>query len=440
MAQSAPAFNDATIVLCIAFILAVPFAGAGLSFINTGLGRSRSAAQMMMCSLGVAAVAALTYFAVGFAWQGYLDSQGYFFLVGGRPWNWIAAERFFLRGVPLNGSSASLAVWLEMFSVGIAAMIPLGSALDRWRLSAACLSTAIFAGWTYPIFAHWVWGGGWLAALGANYGLGRGFIDAGGASTIHAVGGLTALSIVWILGPRRGKYTREGLPTAIPGHHAVYVMIGCLLALVGWIGLNSAGALLFTGINSGDTVLVAVNTLLCAAAAGVTAAIVTKIRFRKPDASLSANGWVGGLVASSAACAYMQPPEAVVVGAIAGGIVTLSIEWFELRLGIDDPGGAISAHGLSGLWGVLAAGIFGGAAAASGNAPAGQGQFTAQLVGIATLLGFVLPTTYGLNWLLDRFHPQRVAPEGERQGLDLYELGAGAYPEFQTHSDDLAQR
>jgi Amt family ammonium transporter len=427
--------------MCIVYVLLVPFAIAGLSLINTGLGRSRSAAHMMMSSLGVIAVAALVYFVVGFAWQGYVDSQGYFFLIGGKQWNWIAADRLFLRSVPLNGSPASLSAWLGMFSVCLAAIVPLGTGADRWRMSAACVSTVLLAGWTYPLFAHWVWGGGWLAQLGVNYGLGQGFVDAGGSSTIHCVGGLTALSIAWILGPRRGKYMRDGMPVAIPGHNAVYMLFGCLLALVGWIGLNSAGAILFAGVDPGSTVLIAVNTLLSAASAALTAAIITKIRFRKPDASLTVNGWIGGLVASSAACAFIQPPEAVVVGAIAGGLVTLSIEWFELRLGVDDPGGAVSAHALGGLWGVLAAGLLGNPASilggsASATAGDNHGQFLAQLIGIATLLGFVFPLTYGLNWVLDRIRPQRVEPEGERQGMDLYELGAGAYPEFLTHGDD----
>jgi Amt family ammonium transporter len=419
-------------------ILCVPFAIAGLALVNTGLGRSRSAAQMMMSSLAVVTVAALVYFIVGFTWQGYSDSQGYFFLLAGKPWNWIAAERLFLRSVPLNNASpASLAVWLEMLSVSVAAMIPLGAGADRWRMSAACLSTALLAGWTYPLFAHWVWGGGWLAQLGANYGLGLGFVDAGGSSTIHCVGGLTALSIAWIIGPRRGKYTREGMPTAIPGHNAVYMIFGCILALVGWIGLNGAGAILFTGVDFPGVVLVAVNTLICAVSAGLAAAIVTRIRFRKPDVSLSVNGWIGGLVASSAACAFIQPPEAFVVGAIAGGLVTLSIEWFELRLGVDDPGGAVSAHALGGLWGVLALGVLDEVA---GPGVQNHGQFLAQIIGIATLIGFVFPLTYGLNWLLDRIYPQRVEHEGERQGMDLFELGAGAYPEFVTHNDEASPR
>jgi Amt family ammonium transporter len=440
MASPAPVLSDVATVVCIAFILLVPFAIAGIALINVGLGRSRSAAHMMTCSLGVIAVAALVYFIVGFSWQGYAGGPAYYFLIGGKQWNWIATERLFLRSVPLSGappSIGSLAAWFGLFSVSLAAIIPLGSGADRWRMSAAMLSTAVLAGWTYPLFAHWVWAGGWLSQLGMNYQMGQGFVDVGGASTIHCVAGLTGLSVAWILGPRRGKYTRDGLPTAIPGHNSVYMMFGCLLALVGWIGMNGAGAILFAGVDPSGVVLIGVNTLLCAVSAGLTAAIVTKVRFRKPDASLSVNGWVGGLVASSATCAFIKPPEAVVVGAIAGGLVTLTIEWFELKLGVDDPGGAVSAHALGGLWGLLALGIWGDVAGAGGS---NQGQLLAQIVGIATLLGFVFPLTYGLNWALNRVHAYRVEREGERQGMDLYELGAGAYPEFVTHNDETSQR
>ena len=153
-----------------------------------------------------------------------------------------------------------------------------------------------------------------------------------------------------------------------------------------------------------------------------------------PAARLCANGWVAGLVASSAACAFVTPAAAVAIGLIAGVLVTFTVAYIEWPLAIDDPGGAISVHAAGGLWGVLAVGIF---ARIPNNAP---GQWLAQLVGMATLIGFVLPMTYSLNWLLNRFHHQRVAPEGERQGMDLYELGAGAYPEFVTHNEEFTQQ
>ena len=438
---SGPILSETAAALCLMFIFLVPFAGAGLALINTGLGRARSAAHLMMSSLCAVSIAAVVFFVWGFTWQGFQGGPAHILNLGGKGWDWVGAQPLFLRHVALDGSPASLAALLGMMSVGLAALIPLGGGADRWRLSATCVSTALLAGITYPIFAHWVWGGGWLAQLGENYGLGRGFVDAGGSGTIQVVGGLTALSIAWILGPRRGKYTHDGMPTAIPGHNSSFVVLGCMLAMVGWWGLNSAGAVLFTGAGPGEAVLVAINTTLCAAASALMAAVITGVRFGKPDVSLTANGWIGGLAASSAACVFVRPPEAAAIGMVAGALVTLSVEWFELRMSVDDPGGAISAHAMGGLWGVLAVGVIARVPPvgvnATGEAP---GQWLAQVIGIATLIGFVLPLTYGLNWLLNRLRPQRVALEGERQGMDLHELGAGAYPEFMTHGDDFSPR
>jgi ammonium transporter, Amt family len=426
-AQSIPHLSETARALCLLFILLAPFAAAGL-------GRSRNAAHSMLSALSVIAVAALVYFLVGFALQGYPGLPAYALRAAGKTWNWIGAERFLLLGVQWDGSAASLAALLGMFSAGLAAIIPLGSGADRWRLGATCASTALLAGWTYPLFAHWVWGGGWLAQLGQNCGLGQGFLDSGGAGAIQAAGGLTALAITWILGPRRGKYTPEGMPAALPGHNAVLVLLGCSLAWLGWLGLDCAGAILFTGVESGRAPLIAINTTLAAASAALVVAGITRSRFGKTDASLCANGWVAGLVASSAGCAVIRPAGAVLIGLVGGALVVYSVEWLELHLSIDDPAGAISVHALGGLWGLIAVGLL-------ARLPEGvEGQWLAQLVGVATLLGFVLPLTFGLNWLLNRIYPQRVAPEGERQGLDLYELGAGAYPDFMSHNEDFWQR
>ena len=437
--------GETAFAICTVCILLVPFAAAGLALINTGLGRSRSAAHAMLSSLCVLGVAALVYFVCGFAWDGVAGGPAHVVTIGGRTWNWLAAEPFFFRGLQFSGSHELLAVWLQLFAVGLAALIPLGGGADRWRLGACCASTALLAGWTYPLFAHWVWGGGWLAQLGINYGLGHGFVDAGGGSVIQVLGGMTALTMALILGPRRAKYTADGMPTAIPGHNAVLLLFGCLLALVGWLGLDCAGSLLFARVDAARVPLIGVVATLSAAAAALTAVVITRVRFGKPDASLTANGWIGGLVASSAACAFVSPAEAVIIGALAGALVTFSVELFELHLAVDDPGGAISVHAVAGIWGVLAVGLFGrfpapGVNGAGGAAAANSGQFVAQLVGVATLVGFVLPLTYALNWILDRVYQQRVTVEGERQGLDLHELGAGAYPEFVTHTEDFLPR
>jgi Amt family ammonium transporter len=426
-------FSEVSAVLCLLLILPVPFAGAGLALINSGLGRARSAAHAMIGALCVTAVTALVYTIVGFAWQSVAGRPDHFLHVAGKAWGWIAAEPFFLRGLRLDLSPTALVVLLQVFSVALAGIIPLSSGADRWRLGAICASTALLAGLTYPLFAHWVWGGGWLAQLGANCGLGRGFVDGGGSGTIQVVGGLTALSITWILRPRRGKFSAEGMPAAFPGHNVVLVLLGCMLAWIGWLALNSAGAMLFLGVEPGRIVLIAINTTLSAAASGLAAAVVTRVRFARPDASLSANGWVAGLVASSAAAAFLKPAAAMIVGGVAGILVVWVADFFEFHLAIDDPGGAVSVHAVGGLWGLLAVTLL----ADTGGL---RGQWLAQLVGIATLVGFVLPLTYGLNWLLDRIYRQRVEREGEIQGMDLFELGAGAYPEFDIHGDEFLQR
>jgi ammonium transporter, Amt family len=416
------ALPETSAALSFLFILLIPCAAAGLALINAGLGRFRNAAHSMLSALCVMATAALVYFAIGSAWQGAAGQPAFALHAGGKDWNWIGDGRFFLRGLELGGWS-SLTVLFGLMSAGLAAIIPLGSGADRWRLGASCASTVLLAGWTYPLFAHWAWGGGWLAQLG--------FLDSGGAGAVQVVGGLTALSITWILGPRRGKFNADGMPSALPGHNAVLVLLGCFLALLGWLGLSGAGAILFTGVEASRVVLIAVNTPLAAGSAALCVAAITRARFGKTDASLCANGWVAGLVAISAGCAVVRPAGAVIIGLVAGALVVYSVEWLELHLGVDDPGGSVSVHAVAGLWGLLAAGLLAAISPVS---------WLTQLVGIATLLGFVLPMAYGLNWLLNRISPQRVAVEGERQGLDLYELGAGAYPDFMTHNEDFWQR
>ncbi len=426
----APQLSDIAQALCAALILMVPLAAAGMALIHAGLGRSRSAAHALLGAVLVVAVAAVAYFVCGNSWQGFPGRPAHIITLAGKTWSWLGAEPFFLRGLAADATPATLAAWLRMFGVGIAVLIPLGAGSDRWRLGASCASAALLAGWTYPLFAHWDWGGGWLAQLGTNLGLGNGFLDAGGAGAIQAVGGLTALSIACILGPRHGKYSSDGTPAAIPGHNSVLVLFACFLTWLGWIGLNGAGSLLLLGGSAGTVAMAAVNTTLSAAAAALAVAALTRLRFGMPDASLCVNGWTGGLVASSATCAFLSPAAAVLIGAVAGVLITFSVEWLDARLRIDDPAGAISVHALGGIWGLLALGLFAGI----------PGQFLAQLIGVAALVLVILPTTYALNWLLNRFYPQRVAAEGEPHGLDLYELGSGAYPEFVIHREDFRPR
>jgi Amt family ammonium transporter len=217
----------------------------------------------------------------------------------------------------------------------------------------------------------------------------------------------------------------------MPGHSAVLVVVGSLLALLGWIGLDAAGALLFYDANPGAVLFSVINTLVAASGGALAALITTRIRFGKPDTSLTANGWVCGLVAVSAGAPFFKVPEAMLVGLAVGVIMVFAIEVIELRMRVDDPAGAVAVHAAGGICGLLAAGMF------VGNEP---GQFLAQLIAVGTLIGLILPLAYGINNVVNRFVPHRVERAGERQGMDLYELGAGAYPEFVTHREDFSRR
>jgi Amt family ammonium transporter len=419
-------------------MVAVPLTLAGYALIHVGFGRARGAAFAIFSSIVVISIAAVVYCVFGFSLEGYAGGAAYSLTIGGNPWNWIAHESFLLRGLNFYGPNETLEIVLQIFTVGLAALIPLSAGADRWRLRSICISTGLFAGLSYPLFAHWVWGGGWLHT--SNLFMGHGFLDPGGASTIHVMGGLSALAIAWILGPRRGKFSADGRPAAIPGHNIVYVLFGCALLLPGWIALNAIGAMLFAGVPPSDVPLIMMTTILCAAASCFGAVVITRIRFLKPDASLCANAWVGGLVASSAVCCYVSALGALLTGLIAGLLVTFSVEIIEVFLRTDDPGGAISVHAVAGLWGLLAVGIFpffsltGGKFFQPGSVP--SDQMLAQSVGIVTLLGVMLPMTYGLNWLLNLIDRQRMEERNERKGMDLHELGGVAYPEFVIQPED----
>ena len=419
-------FNETAFALTLVLLLLAPLAIAGVALINSGLGRSRSASQSLLGALVILAVSVIAFAVIGSAFAASTATADHVFHLAGKSWNWMGAGPLLLSNLAAASGRAQLVTLFELFAVAFAAMVPWGSGADRFRLAAATATTALLAVLIFPLLAHWIWGGGWLAQLGLNFSLGAGFIDAGGAATIHTLGGLSALAVIWIVGPRKGKFPREGLSTAMPGHNAVYVLFGCLLALIGWLAWNLAGALLWLSAVPSALAVIAVNTLLSATAALAATFIVTRLRFGKPDASLCANGWLAGLVTSSACAALVTPLQVLFIGLIAGIATPLLVELFELALSIDDPSGAISVHAAAGIWGLAAAGIF---------APR-PGQFVAQLIGIATLLGMVFPLVYLLFWLLNRIVPFRVDADGERLGMDLQELGGGAYPEFVVHRDE----
>jgi Amt family ammonium transporter len=420
------AISEGVFVFTLALLMLAPLAIGGVALINTGLGRSKSAAQAMLGNLAILAVASVLFALIGASLSGVLGGSQLVVHVAGKPWNVLGQGPILMHGFANVPAETQLTAVLEFFSVIFAAMIPWGSGADRLRITAGCAASAIIAAVVFPLAAHWMWNGGWLASLGLNFQLGAGFLDPGGAATIHALGGLGALATVWIVGPRRGKFPKEGLSTAMPGHNAIYVLFGSVIALVGWMAWNVAGAILWLHAPLNILPITAVNTLLSASGALATTFALTQVRFGKPDASLCANGWLAGLVASSASAALTGPIAAIFIGVIAGAITPLLVELLELALSIDDPSGAVTVHTAAAFWGLFAAGMF---------APQRE-QILAQLVGISVLLGIFFPLIYLLFAVLNRIAAFRVVPEGERVGMDLHELGGGAYPEFVIHRDD----
>jgi Amt family ammonium transporter len=412
------------IALPLVLTLLIPFALVGLALINTGLTRSRSAAHSMLSGLCAAAMAVLAFVVLGSALVGAPGQPAHWLQIGGKAWGWMGNGQLFSRGFHASDPNGLLLLIFQLFAVSLTVQIPVAAGAERWRLTAICLSTALLAGLLVPLVSFWIWRGGFLSQMGV--------MDAGGAGVVNVTGGLTALVMAWLLGARQNKFSAEGAAAAIPGHNAVMVLAGSLLALVGWIGLTCGGALLFYHAEAGALLLALINTLVAASGAAVSALLTAKTRFGKPDASLIANGWVCGLVAVSAGAPFFRIPEALLVGLVAGVIVVFSIEGLETWMHIDDPAGAISVHAVGGMWGLMAAGLF-----TLGGAP---GQLLAQFIAVGSLAGFVIPAAYGANYLINRLVPHRVAAAGERQGMDLFELGTGAYPEFLTRSDDLQRR
>ncbi len=415
--------------LCLVAIMLMPLAAAGLALIHQGLGRSRSAAHAMLATLCALAIAAIVFAVCGFSVPATLHLLTRV-ATGSGSWHVPGSIRLD-SGADLH---TALTFCFEIFAVGLAAIVPISAGSDRWRLGSICLSSALLALLPWPLFAHWVWNpGDILAQLSPAFGI-PAFTDHGGG-VIQTVGGLAALSVVWILGPRRGKYSDDGMATAIPGHNIVLVLLGCLLALVGWIGMDAAASMLYYGAPPEQIVFVIINATLSASAGALAVVVTTRIRYRKPDASLSANGWIAGLVAGSAGCGLVSPSAAIFIGICAGVLVAFLVELLELRLLIDDPGGAVSVHAGAGLLGLLAYGMFGPA-----TAGAMLETMLSQLVGVATLLGLMFPIMHAGNLLLNRFFPFRVDRDGDWQGMDIRELGAGAYPEFVIHADEFIPR
>jgi ammonium transporter, Amt family len=426
----------------------VMFMQAGFALVETGFTRAKNASHTMTMNFMVYALGMIAYWAVGFALQaggvGALGTLGgydklaseFTVSLGGKDFGLFGTTGFFLTGVAYTAPVFAYFLF-QMVFMDTAATIPTGALCERWKWSSFVVFSLFVGGLIYPLYGNWVWGGGWLSTLGKNFGLGHGHVDFAGSSVVHMTGGVMALVTAKLLGPRRGKYGTDGSINVIPGHNIPMAMLGTFILAFGWFGFNAGSTLAGTDLQIG---VIATNTMLASAGGALAAMLYVWSRYGKPDPSMLANGMLAGLVAITAPCAFVTAPAAVLIGAIAGVLVVVSVYFFERKAKIDDPVGAISVHGVNGLWGILSLGLFANGSYGAGfNGVPGNvtglfygdaGQLVAQMIGGLTNLvgvGALTLVAWAITGVLVRGH--RVSPEAEELGLDLPEMGALAYPD-----------
>jgi Amt family ammonium transporter len=392
------------IAACLVF-----FMQAGFALVEAGFTRAKSAINIMMKNLMDFSIGSLIFFAVGFA-----------FMFGVSKGGFIGTTGFFLSDFTPGGDPWVLAFWMfQAVFCATAATIVSGAMAERTKFIGYIFYSIGLSAIIYPIFGGWAWGSlfngsGWLEGLG--------FIDFAGSTVVHSVGGWAALAGAIVLGPRLGKYTKDGKIRPIPGHNIPLAALGVFILWLGWFGFNPGST---TAANK-DIAMIFVNTNLAAAAGAVLAMITSWVKFGKPEISMSLNGALAGLVAITSPCATVSPMSSIIIGAIAGVIVVFSVLFFE-KIRVDDPVGAVSVHGVCGAWGTLAAGIFnmGGTSASI---------IGVQLIGIAACFAWTFPLAFILFKLIDKTIGLRVSKEEEMTGLDQTEHGGNAYPDFEVSS------
>ena len=389
------------------------FMQAGFAMVETGFTRAKNAINIMMKNLMDFSMGSLAFWAVGFGLMFGVSKTG-----------WFGTSGFFLSDFSPGNDPWVLAFWMfQVVFAATAATIVSGAMAERTKFSGYLIYSIIVSALIYPIFGSWAWGSlykgsGWLENLG--------FIDFAGSTVVHSVGGWAALAGAIVLGPRLGKYTKNGKVKPILGHNMPLAALGVFILWLGWFGFNPGST---TAANK-DIAMIFVNTNLAAAAGAILALFMSWIKFGKPEIGMSLNGALAGLVAITSPCATVTPMSAVMIGAIAGVIVVFSVLFFD-KIRVDDPVGAISVHGVCGAWGTLAAGIFniGGTT---------MKIIGIQLLGISACFLWVFPTAFVMFKLIDRTIGLRVSPEEELEGLDFTEHGGNAYPDFEiSHSGGM---
>jgi Amt family ammonium transporter len=389
----------------------VMFMQPGFAMLESGFTRAKNAANIMMKNLMDFSIGALSYWAIGFAIM-YGTMEGLNWLMG-----WSG---FFLMGDAYD--VVTIESWFfQMVFAATAATIVSGAVAERCKFSTYVIVSMLVTAVIYPIYGHWIWGGGWLSGMGA--------LDFAGSGVVHALGGWIALAGALLLGPRFGKYKKDGTPNAIPGHNITLAILGVFILWFGWYGFNCGSTLVGTDLR---TSIIATNTTLAAAAGLVVAMLITWKLHGKPDVGMAGNGAIAGLVGITAPCAWVNPVAAVLIGAIAGALVVFGVWFLDWVLHIDDPVGAISVHGINGAWGLLALGIFadGTYGGVTGLICGDSGFFLVQALSVAVNFAWAFGLGFIVFWVLKKTIGIRVSPEEELDGLDIGEHGMSAYPNY----------
>jgi Amt family ammonium transporter len=322
----------------------------------------------------------------------------------------------------------------QMVFMDTTATIPTGAMAERWKFKSFVVFGFFISMFVYPIYGNWVWGGGWLSQLGNMFHLGHGHVDFAGSSVVHMVGGVAALAGAIAIGPRVGKYGKDGTVNTIPGHNIPMALLGCFILAFGWFGFNPGSTLAGSDLRIS---VIAVNTMLASASGAVIAAFYMKAKYGKWDPGMMANGMLAGLVAITAPCAFVTAPSAVLIGAISGLLVIWAYFFIDRKLKIDDPVGAIAVHGVNGFWGVLSLGLFADGSYGDGwNGVPGTvkglfygdaSQFFAELIGGVTNFVFVFVVMYIFFKICAKTIGLRSSDADQIQGLDIPEMGVHGY-------------
>lgn len=433
----------------------VMFMQAGFALVETGFTQKKNVAHTMTMNFMVYGIGMLGFWICGFAFMfgGALNAS----TLGGAPG--VVSGEYVVHmfghdfglwgkvGYFLNSKVYDVGVFslflFQMVFMDTTATIPTGSMAERWTFKSFLIFGFFISMFVYPIFGNWVWGGGWLSQLGVNFGLGHGHVDFAGSSVVHMVGGVAALAGAMVIGPRIGKYGKDGSINTIPGHNIPMALLGTFILAFGWFGFNPGSSLAGTDLRIS---IVAVNTMLASAAGAFSAMVYMYARGNKPDPGMLANGMLAGLVAITAPCAFVNAMSAVIIGLISGVLVILAYNFIDRKLKIDDPVGAIAVHGVNGFWGVLSLGLFADGSYGAGWNGVGAdkymgvagkgvtglfygdaGQFFAELIGGLTCFVFVFVVMYAFFKISNKITPIRVSMATETGGLDIPEMGVHGY-------------